>query len=97
MKDNRSKVSFTMAGDRSTKHQFCCIQCLKPCSDLPYSFGGRFACESCVRAYYRMTYPDISEVDIAVELRCREYQAAQPTRKHASARREAKDRRVEPQ
>ncbi|HWY56904.1 MAG TPA: hypothetical protein VNZ03_20730 [Terriglobales bacterium] len=47
---------------------FDCIECRKPISSKPYSFGGgALACESCVRAYYK-GYPETS---IAEELRCR--------------------------
>ena len=75
MKSNRSNVSFPMIRDESTEPRFYCIVCHKACSGTPYSFGGGFACESCVRAYYVDAYPKMSAADIAEELRCRSYEA----------------------
>jgi len=46
---------------------FCCTQCGKSCSGIPYSFSCQLACESCVRAYYHGR----NETEIAEELRYR--------------------------
>src|SRR5690242_16423256 len=82
----RSNVSFPTIQHKSREPLFHCIQCGKHCCDAPYSFGGRFACESCIRTYYQMTYPDISDAGIAEELRSRGYEAARLLKKHIKSR-----------
>lgn len=83
MKSKRPKQSVFLdaASDETTEPRFHCTQCRKSCSGTPYSFGGGFACESCARAYYQNMYPDMSDADIAEELRYRQYEASQITGK----------------
>jgi hypothetical protein len=57
--------------DEGTEPNFLCVECRKDCSGIPYAFAGGFACESCVRAYYR----EWDDPAIAVELRCRASEA----------------------
>ena len=72
MKSTRNKRSSTTIRN---DHGFYCNCCHKLCSGAPYSFGGGFACESGVRAYYAAPGYEMSTADMAEELRCRAKQA----------------------
>lgn len=49
-----------------------CIECNQAISDAPLSFGGHFACEPCVIAYYQQQGPEV----VKQELRERRAMAA---------------------
>ncbi len=83
MKNGKSEIGFPIIRDESEVPGFYCIECQKSCSGTPYSFGGGFACEACVRAYYRNLPP----VDIAEELRFRGRSALGAMRKRRIGRR----------
>lgn len=78
MKSRKSEIGFPVIRNGSGVLEFYCIECRQPTSGIPYSFGGGFACEACVRAYYRNRSP----AEIAEELRCRGCQALRLIRKH---------------
>lgn len=50
-----------------------CCECGREISDKPYAFSGNFACEDCVRNYYKNNYS--SDYDIEGELLSRHYEA----------------------
>ena len=49
-----------------------CIECNQPITDAPLFFGGYFACEPCVIAYYQQQGPQL----VKQELRERRVRAA---------------------
>jgi len=56
-----------------------CIVCKRPITGAPLSFGGCFACESCVIAYYQEQGPGVVEQ----ELRVGKFRAARLLRQRA--------------
>jgi len=55
-----------MNESRCLKQRLVCAECGREITDAPLSFGGGFACRSCVEAYYEPQGPEI------VEQECRE-------------------------
>jgi hypothetical protein len=58
-------------------HCLRCIECSQPITGAPLSFGGVFACESCVTAYYQQQGPEV----VKLELRERTFTAARLLRR----------------
>lgn len=47
-----------------TSHGMRCIECDEPIIGAPLSFGGYFACEPCVIAYYHQDGPKIVKQEL---------------------------------
>jgi hypothetical protein len=41
-----------------------CIECKQPITSAPLSFGGAFACESCVIGYYQQHGPEVVKQEL---------------------------------
>ena len=49
---------------RAEHKKLLCIECRAPISGTFYSFSGCFACERCIREYYRNSLPQIIELEL---------------------------------
>jgi hypothetical protein len=54
-----------------------CIKCMQPIEGEPLSFGGGFACEPCVIAYYQPHGPEIAAREIRERRICAKHMLPQ--------------------